>query len=596
MLVRNTPERLPASAGLGSRASGARLSMKRRVCPPLIACAVATAIGLVTSRPAWADPPLSALQRVPVCGDQDQSSVQLKCADFVPIPDIEVFRMPGQGGVDMTFDFVFSEVSVPNELGFFRVDDLNGRVGNLSPAEPGYLSAAFARAQNVFPYGSDAFVADATVRATGGDILVFFIVHGGTLVDLQTSNPSNDPAKLPVAFFSLTRLNPDPDTRYGGDHLVGFQSLSSERTEFAFEDVSLFSDWDFDDVVYTVSTRLERPACDGPDSDGDGIADVCDTCPSVANPDQRDTDGDLVGDACDNCLRVANLAQADSDRDGRGDACSLETCADGRDNDGNGLADADDPACPSLRIEKLSQPLSGARTGTRIRVKGRGFGNTRGTIEVGSYDVSVEGWRDRKVTFAVPDLEGGVYLVRVLRGEARSEREALFVRGVPSVGKKATLRALGDVLGGTSWWTYYAGVARRAPKVANPFWLHAALLASDPAHKDFVVTTIAGIDATTYGASNGQRRNTARAFADCEQRYLRQMPDALLDEYLACAAYPGPKTRFRALPADVQLAILDAGTPGVGESCFVGSAYQDACRDALRGGGISDAALATLGF
>jgi hypothetical protein len=162
--------------------------------------------------------------------------------------------------------------------------------------------------------------------------------------------------------------------------------------------------------------------------------------------------------------------------------------------------------------------------------------------------------------------------------------------------KKATLRSLGDVCGGTSWWTYYDGIARRGIELANPFWLYAALTAADPAERDRVVSTVAGIDATTYGASNAARRRTARAFGACEQRYLRQMPDALLDQYLACAAYSGPKKRFRALPADVQLAILGAGRPGIGKTCFVGSAYQEACRDVARAGGVDDAALATLGF
>jgi hypothetical protein len=558
--------------------------------------AMAGALGWAIAHPAWADPPVSALPRLPVCGDQDAGPVILKCADFAPIPDIQVFRVPGQGGIDLTFDFVFAEAAVPNELDVFRVDDLNGRVGTLSPAEAGYLPAAFARAQTVFPSGSDAFVADRTIHMTGGDLLVFFIVHGGTRDDLFMANPTNDPAKLPVAFFSLTRLNPDPGTLYGGDHLIGFQSTSSPVTEFAFEDVSLNSDWDFDDVVYTVSARLERPSCDGPDSDGDGVPDVCDTCPSVANPDQRDTDGDLVGDACDNCVAVPNLAQGDSDGDGRGDACSLEVCDDGRDNDGNGLVDADDPGCPSLHIEKLAQPARGAKIGATVRVLGRGFGNLRGTLEIDQQDVSVEAWRDKKVKFAVPRLDGGVYLVQVVRGDARSEREALFVPGVRIGKKKATLRSLGDVFGGTSWWTYYDGVARRSTKLANPFWLYAALTAADPAERDRVVSTAAGIDATTYGASNVARRRTARAFGACEQRYLRQMPDALLDQYLACAAYSGPKTRFRALPADVQLAILGAGRPGIGKSCFVGSAYQQACHDVARAGGVDDAALATLGF
>jgi hypothetical protein len=35
------------------------------------------------------------------------------------------------------------------------------------------------------------------------------------------------------------------------------------------------------------------------DTDGDGIADSTDNCPSISNPDQTDTDGDLIGDVCD---------------------------------------------------------------------------------------------------------------------------------------------------------------------------------------------------------------------------------------------------------------------------------------------------------
>jgi hypothetical protein len=35
------------------------------------------------------------------------------------------------------------------------------------------------------------------------------------------------------------------------------------------------------------------------DSDADGVPDLQDDCPSVANPDQLDTDGDGDGDACD---------------------------------------------------------------------------------------------------------------------------------------------------------------------------------------------------------------------------------------------------------------------------------------------------------
>ena len=78
------------------------------------------------------------------------------------------------------------------------------------------------------------------------------------------------------------------------------------------------------------------------DGDGDGVEDVRDNCPEVANGDQADADGDGVGDLCDepdpdpdtdgdgildahdNCPEVANPAQTDHDGDGEGDACEAQ--------------------------------------------------------------------------------------------------------------------------------------------------------------------------------------------------------------------------------------------------------------------------------
>jgi large repetitive protein len=42
------------------------------------------------------------------------------------------------------------------------------------------------------------------------------------------------------------------------------------------------------------------------DSDGDGIKDDVDNCPTVSNADQKDTDGDMKGDACDACPMESN--------------------------------------------------------------------------------------------------------------------------------------------------------------------------------------------------------------------------------------------------------------------------------------------------
>ncbi|UCH87405.1 MAG: thrombospondin type 3 repeat-containing protein, partial [Dehalococcoidia bacterium] len=71
------------------------------------------------------------------------------------------------------------------------------------------------------------------------------------------------------------------------------------------------------------STDLTVDAIAEGDTDGDGIPDEVDNCPTVPNTDQTDSDGDGVGDACDNCPTVPNTDQTDSDGDGIGDACEV---------------------------------------------------------------------------------------------------------------------------------------------------------------------------------------------------------------------------------------------------------------------------------
>lgn len=65
-----------------------------------------------------------------------------------------------------------------------------------------------------------------------------------------------------------------------------------------------------------VLAALGRPAAagacsvpGGPDTDGDGVCDADDNCPTVANADQSNIDGDALGDVCDPVDATLNLVK-----------------------------------------------------------------------------------------------------------------------------------------------------------------------------------------------------------------------------------------------------------------------------------------------
>ncbi|MDI1480459.1 thrombospondin type 3 repeat-containing protein [Polyangium sp. y55x31] len=80
------------------------------------------------------------------------------------------------------------------------------------------------------------------------------------------------------------------------------------------------------------------------DTDNDGVCNIDDNCPTVANAGQADGDKDGVGNACDNCPTTSNPGQVDTDGDGAGDACEAVLCADA---DKDGVCNEEDN-CPTV--------------------------------------------------------------------------------------------------------------------------------------------------------------------------------------------------------------------------------------------------------
>lgn len=136
------------------------------------------------------------------------------------------------------------------------------------------------------------------------------------------------------------------DTTVGPESAVGPDITNDSLSP---EVVDAVADWHVDAGV-----DVPGDACDLQDQDCDGVPDLEDNCPTVANHKQANFDGDGKGDLCDadddadgvddvdDAFPLDPAEWSDVDGDGIGDNADVEEC-DGVDNDGDGLVDEELP-------------------------------------------------------------------------------------------------------------------------------------------------------------------------------------------------------------------------------------------------------------
>ncbi|MBD2520704.1 DUF4114 domain-containing protein [Nostoc sp. FACHB-973] len=143
---------------------------------------------------------------------------------------------------DVSAAFVIQGKSLfQNTVGFYEVDDLTGRIGDLTPGDNGYIQAALNRRVSEISNRTSS----ATVEFDAGSIFAPYLIASGTVNSFLSLNPNNELRQrfTPIAYFGFAEANPD-----NIDH---FRTLGNNT--LGAEDLFGGGDLDFNDAVLQIN-------------------------------------------------------------------------------------------------------------------------------------------------------------------------------------------------------------------------------------------------------------------------------------------------------------------------------------------------------
>ncbi|MCY2968015.1 MAG: peptidylprolyl isomerase [Planctomycetota bacterium] len=101
------------------------------------------------------------------------------------------------------------------EIGLFFVTDAGGTVNLLAPSAAGYIQAVLgSNTRQVLFNAGDSLGTQKTLSLTGGSLLGWYYIPGGTTANVLANNATNDAAKSPVVFMSFDAANPDDASHF----------------------------------------------------------------------------------------------------------------------------------------------------------------------------------------------------------------------------------------------------------------------------------------------------------------------------------------------------------------------------------------------
>ncbi|MBW4671657.1 MAG: DUF4114 domain-containing protein [Cyanomargarita calcarea GSE-NOS-MK-12-04C] len=147
----------------------------------------------------------------------------------------EVLDLRGlSGNVKANFS-VNREAAFNNLVGFYKVDDETGRIGNLKPSDAGYAQQAMRQriAEIDLRVDNQGTAVFDNKQLAGGSILAPFMIANGATIDQVLNNQTNN------VYFAYLGANSDKV-----DHI----RLLGNNT-FGFEDLASGGDFDYNDVI-----------------------------------------------------------------------------------------------------------------------------------------------------------------------------------------------------------------------------------------------------------------------------------------------------------------------------------------------------------